>query len=293
MTMQHILALTLQASIALTVLGLGLTASWRDASYLFRQPRLLLRSMLSMSIVMPLVAVAMAKLFTLPIEIGVALVALSIAPVPPVLFKRATRGRRPSRLRGGPAGGHGAAVDRAGPAVGGAPERGIFHFRAGARRRWWRRSSSPPCWRRLPSDCSSANGFRPLSRSRAHIIALGTVLLLVAAGVVLWSLWPVTRTFFGNGLVLILAVFALLGLCVGHLLGGPVPGDRTTLAMATSARHPAVAWRSPVAPEASKQSVLAVILLYVIMCCDRGLSRTRNGAHAVRPRRDACRGSHD
>ena len=57
MTMQQYLGIALQLSIALTVLGLGLTASWQDATYLLRQPALLLRSVLSMSVVMPVVAV--------------------------------------------------------------------------------------------------------------------------------------------------------------------------------------------------------------------------------------------
>ena len=264
MTMQHILALTLQASIALTVLGLGLTESWRDASCLFRQPRLLLRSILSMSIVMPLVAVAMAKLFTLPIEIGVALVALSIAPVPPVLFKRELGG-----------GGRRAYVVGLLVAMGllsivlvplsVALLNAVFSTSALVLPTVVAKIILTSVLAPLAVGLLIRQWFPAAERVSAHIIALGTVLLLAAAGVVLWSLWPVTRTFLGNGLVLILVVFALLGLCVGHLLGGPVPGDRTTLAMATSARHPAVAVAIASGTQASKQSVLAVILLYVIV----------------------------
>src|SRR5450432_631795 len=88
MTLQQDLVLGLQLSIALTVLGLGLTASWKDATYLLREPGLLLRSIISMSVVMPLVAVTIAKLFALPIEVEVAMVALAIAPVPPLLYKK-------------------------------------------------------------------------------------------------------------------------------------------------------------------------------------------------------------
>ena len=45
----------------------------------------------------------------------------------------------------------------------------------------------------------------------------------------------------GNFSIVAMAAFALVGLAVGHWLGGPDPDERSVLAMATSARHPAVA----------------------------------------------------
>lgn len=36
-----------------------------------------------------------------------------------------------------------------------------------------------------------------------------------------------TRTYLGNGVALMLAVLAMIGLGVGHFFGGPLPGDRT------------------------------------------------------------------
>ena len=44
MTAAQWLGLALQASIMLTVLGLGLTATQQDAPYLLRRPRLLARA---------------------------------------------------------------------------------------------------------------------------------------------------------------------------------------------------------------------------------------------------------
>jgi BASS family bile acid:Na+ symporter len=78
-------------------------------------------------------------------------------------------------------------------------------------------------------------------------------------------MWPTIQGLLGNGVGLMLAVFALIGLLVGHLLGGPVPGDRTTLAISTAARHPAVAMTIVSATQADKKSALAVILLYLII----------------------------
>ena len=51
-----ILLLVIKASIVLTVLGLGLNATWQDALSLFRRPGLLIRSVLSMNVIMPIVA---------------------------------------------------------------------------------------------------------------------------------------------------------------------------------------------------------------------------------------------
>lgn len=82
----------------------------------------------------------------------------------------------------------------------------------------------------------------------------------------IYGLWPTIRTFLGNGVVLMLIVMAVIGLIVGHALGGPRPDDRTTLAMATASRHPAVALAiatSGAAVHEPKQE-LCVILLYLV-----------------------------
>lgn len=264
MTMQQILGLALQASIALTVLGLGLTESWRDATCLFRRPGLLLRSILSMSIVMPLVALAITKLFTLPIEIGAALLALSIAPVPPVLFKRELSGGGRREYVVGLLVAMGLLSIVLVP-LSVALLNVVFSTSVLVLPLVVAKIILTSVLAPLAVGLLIRQWFPAAEKVATHIITLGFVLLVVAAGVVLWGLWPVTRTFLGNGVALLLAVFALIGLGVGHLLGGPVPGDRTTLAMATSARHPAVALAIASSTQASKQSALAVILLYLVV----------------------------
>jgi hypothetical protein len=77
--------LAVKASILLTVFGLGLNAEWRDAMYLFRRPSLLIKSLLSMNVVMP---PGLVVTFDLPTSVKVALVALAISPVPPMLPKK-------------------------------------------------------------------------------------------------------------------------------------------------------------------------------------------------------------
>ncbi len=82
------LALGLQVSIMLTVFSLGLAATFQDATYLLRRPALLAKAVLSMDIVMPAIAALIAIMFALPLAVEVALVALAVSPVPPVLYKK-------------------------------------------------------------------------------------------------------------------------------------------------------------------------------------------------------------
>jgi BASS family bile acid:Na+ symporter len=77
--------LLVETSIVLAVLALGLRGTLADAVSLFRHPADLIRAFLSMNIVMPLFALALAIVFNLHPAVKVALIALSVSPVPPLL----------------------------------------------------------------------------------------------------------------------------------------------------------------------------------------------------------------
>src|SRR3954464_3788806 len=72
----------------LIVFSLGLGVSATDVLYLRRRPGLLIRSLLSMDVAMPLVAGAMAIIFHLRPPVEIALLALAISPVPPLLPRK-------------------------------------------------------------------------------------------------------------------------------------------------------------------------------------------------------------
>jgi hypothetical protein len=84
----ELLKLAVQVSIMLTVFGFGLGATVEDVLYLVRHPRKLLISLVSMFIVMPFIALALVLVFDPPQVARVALVALALSPVPPVLLTR-------------------------------------------------------------------------------------------------------------------------------------------------------------------------------------------------------------
>src|SRR5438270_11292452 len=85
MNLASVITLALKVSIMLLVFSLGLGVSASDVLYLRRRPGLLTRSLLSMDVATPLVAGAMAIIFHLRPPVEIALVALAISPVPPLL----------------------------------------------------------------------------------------------------------------------------------------------------------------------------------------------------------------
>ena len=108
-----------------------------------------------------------------------------------------------------------------------------------------------------------APGF---AQRAAPFLSRAASLLLIAALIpFLVTLWSDFAGLFGHGVVLCLVLFTAIGLAVGHILGGPVPADRTVLALATGTRHPgiAAAFASINFPE--QKAVLALIIYHLVI----------------------------
>src|SRR5262245_26100890 len=91
MDLKQIVMLALQASIVCMVFSFGLKATASDLLYLIRRPCLATRSVLAVFVIMPVVAVALTRMFTFRPTVEIALVALSISPVPPLLPRKETK----------------------------------------------------------------------------------------------------------------------------------------------------------------------------------------------------------
>jgi BASS family bile acid:Na+ symporter len=93
-----------------------------------------------------------------------------------------------------------------------------------------------------------------------------TVLLVLAVLPVLFFSYHAMWAMVGNGVLITVTLFALVGITVGELLGGPDPDDRSVLALATSARHPGIAVTIAALnfPE-RKSAVLVVVLFHLIV----------------------------
>ena len=89
---------------------------------------------------------------------------------------------------------------------------------------------------------------------------------VVACIVVVWiSAAPAMWSLIGNGTVIALAAFVLVGLAVGHFLGGPTPENRSSLAISTATRHPGVALLLAQANFPAEKLATAAVLLYLIV----------------------------
>src|SRR4029453_1491364 len=88
MDLKKLVLLALQLSIFCTVLGFGLRATKDDLFYLIRRPSLLVRSLLAVFVIMPIVAVLLARRFDFRPPVEAALIALALSPVPPLLPRK-------------------------------------------------------------------------------------------------------------------------------------------------------------------------------------------------------------
>ena len=85
MNIAQLIPIAVQVSMVLIIFCIGLHATMRHVTYLLRTPGLLFRSVMSMNLIMPVFAVALAMMFDLNHVLEVALIALALSPVPPLL----------------------------------------------------------------------------------------------------------------------------------------------------------------------------------------------------------------
>jgi BASS family bile acid:Na+ symporter len=265
MELTSIIILVLKISIVLTVFGFALHATTDDALYLFRRPMELFRSIMSMNVVMALFAASLADSFAIHPAIKIALVTLAISPVPPFLPKKELK-----------AGGHASyaigllaaaallaiiivplTVKLLGIAFG-----RDFYI-------------SPVVIARLvfitvllPLAAGIAiRYFSPVFAERiaGPISKLAAILLILGIIPILLTSWPSVVSLVGNGTILAIAAFCLMGLLTGHLLGGPESDHRTVLALSTASRHPGIALAIATANFPQEKLALAAVLLYLLV----------------------------
>lgn len=253
-----------EISIFLTVFSFGMKSSLRDASYLFRHPRSLGLSILSMGVIMPAIAVAATLLLDLHPAVELALVALSVSPVPPFLPLRVMKaGGKPEYtvsllaitavLAVGVIPAAVAIYSKAYPVRVHRPPLEILEVTFGSvllpfvlgmiARRW-----APAQTRRME---------KRLPRVAMALLALSLVAILS-------GLWDAILALTRFSTFLALGGYAFLGFLVGDLLGGLKTEDRTVLAFATAMRHPGVALYVAHGNDATDRAVFAAILLYLL-----------------------------
>jgi BASS family bile acid:Na+ symporter len=264
MTLAALIVLALKASVAVVVFTVGLETKPRELTYLLRRPGQLVRSLVSMNLVMLALAVTIVLLFPLKGAVKLALVALALAPVPPLLPKKLMKA--------------GGAHDYVMALLFSASVFAIvwIPFAGGVLDRIFPAEISIPAAAvaklvsmtvlvptvlgivvRLLAPGLAERIARPAS-------AVATVLLLAGMGLILGKAGPAMLALLGDGTLLAIVVFLVVGLLAGHLLGGPTPGERSVLALATASRHPGVALAIAHLTFPAEKSAIAALLLYLI-----------------------------
>ena len=250
MTMSGAIALVAKAvfllpivkvSLALAVLAIGLRSSEGDAVWLIRRPGLLARSFLSINVIVPLVALAITQVLDLQPAVEVALVALSISPLPPILPNRTGRASGESAYAIGLLTLVSVAAIVLVPL---SVEVLASLFGASVHFTVW------PVAILMAETVLAPLGagvvirhFAPRFAARAAKPVNVVGLAVLAAGFLLIVLgsWSSMRALLDSRLLFATVVVTALGLLVGHELGGPIDADRPVLALASVLRHPAVA----------------------------------------------------
>lgn len=264
MTLAQIIPLAIQLSIGLIVFAIALKARFSDLTDLLQKPGLLARSLLAMFVIMPVLAVVLALLLDLNPVVEVALIALALAPVPPILPKKELK------AGGAPSYGIGLLVIAALIAVVYVPSAltllgRIFHRPLHADAGVVAKIVAVSIVLPLLAGLVAARLAPSFAAKAAHPLStVATVLLIVSTLPILIKEWPSVMALVGNFSIVAITVFSLVGLAVGHVLGGPDPDDRTVLALSTTMRHPGIAL-AIAAETPDKQAPLAAVLLVVIV----------------------------
>jgi len=234
-------------SMTLLLLSLGLRSGAGDTGYLLRKPALLARSILAMNLLMPVLVILLVMILNLRPVVKVALVALSVSPVPPFLPDKMLRLTRHHGYV------YGLLVASTMLALILVPlaTAVLQHFQV--QREHLAPLETVPiaiavkilagtvllplacgavlqrCWPELASQAAPI-----MSKAGGVLLILALIPILLSQGMAILSL-------LGDGTLLAIFVFITAGLLIGHTLGGPDPRDRTVLALATVSRHPAVA----------------------------------------------------
>lgn len=234
-------SLALDISIAAIVLALGMSATWANATYLFRHPRLLARSVLARNVITPLLAIALIAIFPFPAPVAITIGVLAATPVPPTLpGSLLKQGGRDCYV-------FGLLTSQTVLAVITAPLTvRVIGAIFGAKARFPASQVAKLVVLAILVPFGVGIALRHFFFERAehagHILGkVGNVVLIVAIIPLLIFAFSALLTLIGEGVLAGLTALVLIGLAAGHLLGGPNEHDRTALAMATASAHPGIA----------------------------------------------------
>ena len=269
MDIAQLIKLAISASVLLLVFALGLRATFADATsfirHLFQPPRALLRALVAMNIVVPFIAAAIAALTDVAPAVKIALLAIAVSPVPPILpGKQLKLGGRSGYVFGLLVAVSLAAIVMVPLSI--ELMGWLFHrdVRIGVV------EVVKPIGITILLPVLAGLVVRQFLPDLAERIApwfsrLGNVLLIAGLLPVLFSAWPAIVSLIGNGTLLAIAAVVVAAVASGHWLGGPDAQDRTALAIASAMRHPGIALAIAHINFPDDKLIPAAILLFLLV----------------------------
>lgn len=263
--LRRLVVIVLQASIFLTVFGFGLRTRWIDVVSVFHRPAALARALLAMFIVMPAVAIALCLAFRLHPAVEIALAAIAVSPTPPLIPNR--------EVQAGARAAYGIGL----MAITAALSIAIIPFAAPivGRTLGLTMAMTTEALARLvamsvlvPLSLGMlANLALPRASARIHqpVVLFAIVALAISLSAIVFAVLPAAVLLIGNGTLLALAAFVIVGIAVGHMLGGPDTEDRVVLGLSTGCRHPGMAIAIAAANFPQETRVVAAALLYLLV----------------------------
>lgn len=239
MSVAQIVGLLVKVCALSTVFALGLHTSWKDVTYLFSKPGLFLRSILAMYVLTPLIAVLLAIAAPAPLKIKVAVLLMAISAGAPALPKKLLKlGANQQYVRS-------LSVNTTLLAIVTIP----LSLAALSAFFGWDVSVDTgqiavKITMAFLAPLLAGMVVRSLALTLAERMAgpilnvAGVVLLVVIVLIVVSSFSAVVGV--GMPGLVTIAIMSSASLAVGHVLGGPVPTDRTTLAVACATRFPGI-----------------------------------------------------
>lgn len=266
MTLAAIVKLALIASVCINVASLGARTVPQDILWLARRPSKLLRAVVAIFLVVPAFAIWLCLSFPLDPAVKIAIIALAVAPIPPLLPRKQEKAGSS----------HAYAVSLLVCAA--VLSLGLTPFLVSVAGNAFGAevAIAPAAILKvlamsilLPLTIGLA--LRSLAPTLAERVSdygskAGMVLLVIAALVMLAGTWRGLIALIGNGTVLAIAATVVVGLIAGHLLAGDGPDDRAALAIASASRHPgiAIAIASANFMEQSQAATAAIVLFLLV-----------------------------
>ena len=277
--MTETLLLVLKLSVVALIFGIGLGSTPADLAYLWRRPRLLARSLVAMYLVVPLVILLLAKVLPMTTAVRTAVLVLAVSAGAPLLPKKLMKLGREGYV-------FSLVVTSSLVAIVAVPlwveliaavfgrDAQVDPLRLAAliAKAFLAPLLLGMAVRRLLRSVDERVSERLLTGA-AIVLAVAAVGLLVLHGhLVVEAGWrPVVG----------LLSMTLIALAIGHLMGGPDPGDRTALAVSCATRHVGVAVLAASAVPGPKTA--AFVLAYVVTAgiASAAYLRWRASSHAA------------